>query len=65
MSEMNDYPTEAKCVSPLLSYDESTKERLEKQKRFFVDKIKDIDEALGLLNKYPDIEKLTDLLRKI
>lgn len=64
---MRDYPPQtlglAECAkSPM---QESNRERLERQKAFMVSQIADIDEALGLLEKYPEIEKLQDLLRRI
>lgn len=49
-----------------LSYGhEPTKKKLERQKKHLQEKIDDINEALALLEKYPDMEKLTDLLRRI
>lgn len=44
---------------------ETTVQRLERTKKQFLAVVTDIDEALALLKKYPDIEKLTDLLRRI
>ena len=44
---------------------ESTKQRLEREKHYLQERIDDINEALALLEKYPDMERLTDLLRRI
>lgn len=58
----NDTP---KAEMSLATLEESTKDRLERQKKHLLLRVADIDEALMLLNKYPDMEKLTDLLRRI
>ena len=47
------------------SCEESQRQRLERQKKHLIDRVADIDRALALLEKYPDIEELTDLLRRI
>lgn len=44
---------------------ESQRERLTRTKQNLIDMIKDIDRALELLEKYPEIEELQDLLRRV
>lgn len=56
---------EKESLGTLSSCEEPTKDRLERLRKHLQGRISDIDEALALLAKYPDMEKLTDLLRKI
>ena len=65
MRDMGCNAVEGKPSMGLSTMEESTKQRLERQKKWNQEKIDDIDEALALLEKYPDMEKLTDLLRRI
>ena len=44
---------------------ESTRDRIVRQKNSLLDRIKDIDRALKLLEKNPELEELQDLLRRI
>jgi hypothetical protein len=53
--------TEA-ALSPV---QESTRMRLERTKQHLEDRIKDIDRAVELLGKNPEMEELQDLLRRI
>lgn len=45
--------------------EETQRRRLERSKKHFQDRIADIDRALALLDKNPDIEELQDILRRV
>lgn len=62
---MNDNSAMERLNGPLSPDQESTKDRLQNLKKHLMDRVADIDQALTLLEKYPDIELLTDLLRRI
>lgn len=62
---MNKYEAVETAGLALSTVQESTKQRLERTKKALLSHVSDIDEALSLLEKYPDMEKLTDLLRRI
>lgn len=49
----------------LVSCEESQRQKLERSKKHYLSRIQDIDRALALLKKYPEIEELQDLLRRI
>lgn len=44
---------------------ESQRQRLERERKFLSTRIVDIDRALDLLEKHPEMEELTDLLRRL
>lgn len=44
---------------------ESQRQRLEREKKYLTSRIIDIDRALDLLAKHPEMEELTDLLRRL
>lgn len=44
---------------------ESQRQRLEREKKYLTSRIIDIDRALLLLEKHPEMEELTDLLRRL
>lgn len=44
---------------------ESQRQRLERERKYLAARIVDIDRALTLLEKNPEMEELTDLLRRI
>lgn len=44
---------------------ESQRQRLERERKYLSARIVDIDRALTLLEKNPEMEELTDLLRRI
>jgi len=43
---------------------ESTRDRLERTKKALLSHLEDINRALSLLEKYPEMEELTDLLKR-
>ena len=55
---------EVKCESSLSSMQETARQRLERRKKDLLSHLEDVNEAIGLLEKYPDMERLTDLLRR-
>lgn len=61
---MNDYPL-VKEDCALGSNQESQRDRLIRLRQNLASRIEDIDLALALLTKNPEIEQLTDLLRRI
>lgn len=61
---MNDYPL-AKEQETLSCVQESQRQRLVRLKQNLESRIQDINLALQLLDKNPEIEQLTDLLRRI
>lgn len=62
---MIDYPQESLKESALSCVQESQRQRLTRLKQNLESRIQDIDLALSLLDKNPEIEQLTDLLRRI
>lgn len=52
------------CVS-LSPGQESNRDRLLRIKKSVDSTLKDIERALEILNKYPEIEELNDILRRI
>lgn len=62
---MKDYPNEAKSTMGLACIEETQRLRLERSKKHYQSQIADIDRALALLEKYPEIEELQDLLRRV
>lgn len=61
---MMDYPVN-KMPETLSCVEESQRQRLTRLKQNLEERIKDINLALQLLDKNPEIEQLTDLLRRI
>lgn len=55
-----DYPQ-----APLSPLQENQRHRLERIKMELMSRVQDIDRAIALLDKNPEIEELTDLLRRI
>ena len=63
---MHDYPVEVnKAANALSPCEESQRKRLERSRSMYQRCIEDIDRALALMNKNPDIEELHDLLRRL
>lgn len=60
---MMDYPVAKEQT--LSCNEESQRQRLTRLKQNLEERIKDINLALQLLDKNPEIEQLTDLLRRI
>lgn len=60
---LNDYQL-SNCVS-LSPVQESNRDRLLRIKKSVDSTSKDIERALEILNKYPEIEELNDILRRI
>lgn len=60
----NDYP-ESKGTLACSPVQESQRQRLEREKKHLTARITDIDRALDLLAKHPEMEELTDLLRRL
>ena len=44
---------------------ESQRQRLEREKKFMLIRVAEIDRALELLALHPEMEELTDLLRRL
>ena len=44
---------------------ESNRERLEREKNELLSRIKDIDRALAIFTAHPEMEEITDLLRRL
>lgn len=47
------------------SVQETTRQRLERMKKHLQGNVADIDRTLELLNLHPELEELTDLLRRV
>ncbi len=62
MREYDAPQTELKAISP---NEESQRSRLERNKKHHQDRIADIDRALALMDKNPDMEELHDILRRV
>ncbi len=64
---MNQYQAKSSSLIGLASspIQETQRQGLERTKKMFLDKIIDIDRALFLLEKYPEMEELQDLLLRI
>lgn len=62
----SDYPEQAKSVGiGLATMQESNRQRLEREKAHLLNRVSDIDRALALFDQHPEMEELTDLLRRI
>ena len=44
---------------------ESQRQRLEHEKKYLTDRIAVIDRALAIFTQYPEMEEITDLLRRL
>ena len=62
---MNHLEANERVDSALTCREENTRQRLERFKQDLQKRMDDINQALALLEKYPDMELLTDLLRRI
>ncbi len=63
---VRDYPINKLSPEVPTACDEETqRQRLGRLKKSLQDRIKDIDRALELLDKNPDMEELHDLLRRV
>lgn len=64
LRQMRDYPEVEKAVA-LSPMQESTRDRLLRVKKGLEEHLADVTQALDLLDRFPDMEKFQDIMRRV
>lgn len=62
---MYDHGLRAEPNMAVATLQESNRQRLEREKKYLTERIADIDRALAIFTAHPEMEEITDLLRRL